>query len=38
MEGARIDGLSAKNRFYRIELDEEGNLREIFDKEFGKNL
>lgn len=38
VDGVEIDGLKAQNRFYRIELNRDGTLKEIFDKELERNL
>ncbi|MBU0755058.1 MAG: hypothetical protein KJ645_07940, partial [Planctomycetes bacterium] len=37
-EGVKVHGRTAESRFYRLELDEEGNIARLFDKELGKEL
>ncbi|MFH1999442.1 MAG: glycoside hydrolase family 38 C-terminal domain-containing protein [Planctomycetota bacterium] len=37
-EGVRIEGRCAENRFYRLELNENGHIERLFDKERNKDL
>lgn len=36
--GLKVSGNSIENRFYRIELDSEGNIASVFDKRYHKEL